>query len=136
MERRKDSEIIQNYQADIAKILDEHLSFKEYVEYCRKEHNLTQRNCGQNWQKMWEIIREKFVLEKDKLVSKHLNRYWDIYDRAVVQRDLTNARQALNDIAKLQGLFEPDKMEVKQDTVIEFRFGGDDTEGVDEIQTE
>jgi hypothetical protein len=133
MERRKDVDIFHHYQTDIPKILDEHLSFREYAEYCRKEHKLSQRVCSQNWQGMWEIIREKFVLEKDKLVSKHLNRYWDLYDRAITQRDLTNARQALNDIAKLQGLYEPDKLEVKQDTIIEFKFGGDDTDTTDEV---
>lgn len=132
--KRTDVEIYKHTKADMRVILDNNLSFREYSEYCRKTHRLNSGACSKNWQNIWDLIKEKFRLEKDKLVGKHLEAYWRIYDISLNSGDITNARQALNDIAKLQGLYEPDKMEIKQDTIIEFKFGGDDDITTDEIQ--
>ena len=49
---------------------------------------------------------------KDKLILKHTQKYWDIYEHALMSNDFTNARQSLNDLAKLQGLNEPDKVHI------------------------
>lgn len=105
-------------------ILDEHLSYTEYVEYC-KEKELSKPQANEYWLSCWNVIKKKFELEKDKLILKHTQKYWDIYAEALNTRDLTNARQALNDLAKLQGLNEPDKVEVRG-TSIKLNFGTPD----------
>ncbi len=47
----------------------------------------------------------------------------DLLDDIVsIQGDLTNGRQALNDLAKLQGLNEPDKVHITG-TSIKLNFG-------------
>jgi hypothetical protein len=61
-------------------------------------------------------------LEKDKLILKHLQKYWDVYEQAKSNGDMGNARQTLNDIAKMQGLNEPDKVHVTG-TSIKLNFG-------------
>jgi hypothetical protein len=105
----------------IKEIIDNHLSYAEYVEFCRgKELSRTQAN--EYWLACWNVIRKKFELEKDKLILKHTQKYWDIYQQALDNRDFTNARQSLNDLAKLQGLNEPDKIEVRG-TSIKLNFG-------------
>lgn len=126
MAKRTDVQIYHDKKKDIKKILDEHLSFKEYSEYCRTKYKLSQNRCSGVWQEMWDDIREKFRLEKDKLVTKHLDRYWTLYNEAVELGDINTARNILNDISKLQGLAEPDKLEINQDTIIKFQFGGDE----------
>jgi hypothetical protein len=69
------------------------------------------------------LLREKYQLERDKLINKHLAAYWSIYDLAIQSKDLSNARQTLNDISKLLGMAEPDKVDVKQELRIKFKFG-------------
>jgi|APGre2960657404_1045060.scaffolds.fasta_scaffold26698_6 hypothetical protein len=113
---------------DIRLILDGHWNWKMYAEYCRKTHKLGQNRCSQLYQELWEDIKERFKLEKDKLVSKHLDRYWGLYQGAINKEDYNTARLILQDISKLQGLNEPDKMELNGSTVIEFKFGGDEQE--------
>lgn len=72
---------------------------------------------------MWTEVKERFRHDRDKLVDKHLISYWDIYNNAVNVGDWSNARQTLDAIAKLQGLNEPDKLDLNSNTTIEFKFG-------------
>jgi hypothetical protein len=65
-------------------------------------------------------------LERDQLINKHLQKYWHIYDLALAKEDLNNARQTLNDISKLLGMAEPEKVDVKQELKIKFKFGIDE----------
>ncbi len=105
----------------IKAILDDHLSYLEYVAYC-KDREVSRSQANEYWVRSWAIMKKKFELEKDKLVLKHITKYWDIYKEALENSDLTNARQVLNDLAKLQGLNEPDKVEVRG-TSIKLNFG-------------
>jgi uncharacterized protein YeeX (DUF496 family) len=105
----------------IKKILKEHMSYAEYVVFCR-EHNLSASQANIYWMKAWSIVKKKFELENDKLITKHLQRYWELYDKAEDNNDLNTARQILNDIAKLLGLNEPDKVHVSG-TSIKLKFG-------------
>lgn len=109
------------------RILDTHMSYKEYVSMCVVEKKMSRSQANEYWLAAWNAVRNKFELEKDKLILKHTQRYWDIYSQAIELRDLTNARQALNDLAKLQGLNEPDKVEVRG-TSIKLNFGTPDVE--------
>jgi hypothetical protein len=109
----------------IQKILGEHFSHTEYVNWCRDNKDISRNQANEYWLSAWNTIRKKFDLDKNKLVLKHVHKYWEIHSEALEQRDLTNARQALNDLAKLMGLNEPDKVEVRG-TQIKLNFGNPD----------
>ena len=111
----------------IQQILHNHLSWRDYNNWCRTK-GLSEPRCNVWWKDVWEIIRSKSELSKEQMVSKHLIKYWDIYDEAINKNDLTNARQALNDIAKLFGLNEPDKVDTNLTGTIKFNFGDEPTE--------
>lgn len=105
----------------IRKILKEHMSYAEYVSFC-KEHNLSPSQANIYWMKAWGVVKKKFELEQDKLVTKHLQKYWELFDKADSNGDVNTARQILNDIAKLLGMNEPDKLHVSG-TSIKLNFG-------------
>jgi nitric oxide reductase activation protein len=112
-------------QESVRKILVEHFSHRDYVNWC-KSQNISVSQANQYWKSSWISLRKKFELEKDKLVLKHLAHYWDIHSRAIDEKDFTNARQSLNDIAKLIGLNEPEKVKVEHQ-VIKLNFGEPET---------
>lgn len=103
------------------KVFNDHLSWNEYIEWCRQQ-GLSREQAGKYWKRVWENVRDKFRLDKEKLIDKHLKHYWDIHSQALMTGDYSNARQTLNDIAKLMGLNEPDKVETKTEMKIKFRF--------------
>ena len=104
-------------------ILDQHMSYTDYVYYCKThEFSISAPQANEYWLKVWSLIKKKFELEKDKLILKHLQKYWDIYDQARTTGDLGNARQVLNDIVKLQGLAEAEKVHITV-TSIKLNFG-------------
>lgn len=103
-------------------ILENHLSYNEFVKWAKDNANLSKSQANEYWGKVWVLLKKKFELEKDKLILKHTQKYWDIYEQALIQSDLTNARNALNDLAKLQGLNEPDKVHITG-TSIKLNFG-------------
>ena len=105
----------------ITAVLDNHMSYNEYTQFC-KDKDLSKSQANEYWLKVWSVIKKKFELEKDKLILKHTQKYWDIYQQAIEQRDLTNARGSLNDLAKLQGLAQPEKIEITGKT-IKLNFG-------------
>lgn len=103
-------------------ILENHLSYSEFVKWAKDTANMSKSQANEYWGKVWVLLKKKFELEKDKLVLKHTQKYWDIYEQALIQGDLTNARNSLNDLAKLQGLNEPDKVHITG-TSIKLNFG-------------
>ena len=117
------SEMEEFISISIKRILTEHLSWKEYITWCKEIYNISERQANNNWLSVWSIIREKFKLERENLVNKHLFQYWELYDRALDKEDINTARQILNDIAKLIGLNEPDKVVLDTDKKIIFKFG-------------
>tara|TARA_R110000822_G_scaffold95196_7_gene217853 strand:+ start:1056 stop:1478 length:423 start_codon:yes stop_codon:yes gene_type:complete len=117
------AEQLQFEKESIKVIMDNHLSWKEYIRWC-KEYDISQDRGNFYWNKSWKTIREKYELDRVKQISKHLMKYWRLHDGAITRGDLNTARQTLNDIAKLMGLNEPDKVE-NNDT-ISFNFGTDE----------
>jgi len=109
-------------KTSIRKIMVEHLSWKQYVDYCYK-NGLGSSRANEYWKECWKTIRDKYQLEKDNQISKHLLHYWRIYDEASEKGDLTNARQTLDAIAKLMGLNEPDRIDMNTKGEITFKFG-------------
>lgn len=106
-------------------VINKHYSFTEYVDWCR-DQGISREQSIVYWKRVWDGVKERFRLEKDKLVDKHLQSYWDIHAEALETGDLSNARQTLDAIAKLQGLNEPDKIDIKGSTTIQFKFGDEE----------
>ena len=106
----------------ISLILDQHYSQTEVFNYMVKTYDITRQDASRYWKKAWGLIRDKFAHCKDDMIKKHLIKMWTIHDDALASKDYTNARNALNDIAKLVGLNSPDKIEHTHQT-IKLNFG-------------
>ena len=107
----------------LKEILNNHLSYNEYIKWVKTIHDVSNNQANEYWLRTWTLLDDKYQLERDKLINKHLRKYWEIYDMAIQSKDLTNARQVLNDISKLLGMNEAEKMDVKQELKIRFSFG-------------
>ena len=117
------SEVNYFISESVKKIMDEHLSHKEYIRWCKK-NQISRSMANVYWKRAWETIQQKYELERNKQVTKHLRKYWILHDEALQRGDINNARMTLNDIAKLMGLNEPDKVETSES--ITFNFGTDE----------
>ena len=107
-------------------ILDNHLSYTQYVEWCKQTNNLSQVQANEYWLRVWTMLNEKYQLERDMLINKHLQKYWTLYDIALEKEDISNARQVLESISKLLGMNEPERINTETELKIRFRFGGDE----------
>lgn len=121
-QKRTKAEVEEFINLSIQKILKEHMSWTEYVKWCKKD-GLGEKRCNHYWKISWGRVKEKFDIDRGKHIDKHLTHYWDLYDRANTTGDLSNARQILNDIVKLMGLAEAEKVEVNNKGEINFKFG-------------
>ena len=108
------------------KILNEHYSWREFTLWCMDVYDISEGQATNYWKSIWEEIRGKFELERDKLVTKHLQKYWLIHDEALERGDLNTARQTLNDISKMQGLNEPESLNINTTGEITFKFGDEE----------
>ena len=108
------------------RILSEHLSYTEYIDWLRHEYKLSKNQSNEYWLRTWSVLKEKYSLEREQLVTKHLKHYWSLYDMSLHKDDLSNARQVLNDISKLLGMNEPERVDVTQELKIKFKFGIED----------
>jgi hypothetical protein len=107
-------------------ILQKHLSYTQFTSWLLEEYGLSQQQSNEYWLRTWTTLNEKFRMEKDQMINKHLAHYWHLYDASFTKQDFSNARQVLNDISKLLGMNEPDKLDIKQELKIKFKFGGAD----------
>jgi len=107
-------------------ILQKHLSYTQFTSWLLEEYGLSQQQANEYWLRTWTTLNEKFRMEKDQMINKHLAHYWLLYDASFTKQDFSNARQVLNDISKLLGMSEPDKLDIKQELKIKFKFGGVD----------
>ena len=108
------------------RILSEHLSYTEYIDWIVAEYKVSKNQANEYWLRTWSVLKEKYSLEREQLITKHLRMYWEIYDLSLQKDDLSNARQVLNDISKLLGMNEAEKLDIKQELKIRFKFGTDD----------
>ena len=108
------------------RILSEHLSYTEYIDWLRHEYKLSKNQSNEYWLRTWSVLKEKYSLEREQLVTKHLKHYWSLYDMSLHKDDLSNARQVLNDISKLLGMNEPERVDVTQELKIKFKFNTND----------
>ena len=104
-------------------IIGKHLSYTEYIKWAKRNYGVSGQQANEYWLRVWTHLKEKYELDRDKLITKHLTKYWGIYDLAISGKDLSNARQTLDAIAKLMGLNEPDKLDMNTKGEITFKFG-------------
>jgi len=107
----------------VNEILTNHMSYTQFIKYAQNKWGISETQANEYWLRCWTLLREKYQLERDMLINKHLAAYWSIYDLAISKDDLSNARQTLNDISKLLGMAEAEKVDVKQELRIKFKFG-------------
>jgi hypothetical protein len=119
------AEIDQLIQESIDLLLKKHYSHKQYLRFCRSK-DLSAVQCNKYYKRTWDHIRSRFNLDRDKLVDKHLLNLWDLYDSALELNEINTARQVLTDIAKLQGLNEPEKIKI-DNHIIELKFNVEDS---------
>jgi len=107
-------------------ILSQHLSYTEFINWITKDKGISAQQANEYWLRTWTTMNEKFRMEKDQMINKHLAHYWELYNASFARNDFSNARQVLNDISKLLGMSEPEKLDVKQELKIKFKFGGEE----------
>ena len=110
----------------LQEILNNHLSYTEYIKWLKTQHKVSDKQANEYWLKTWTLLQEKYQLDRDQLITKHLKKYWEIYDYAMEDGDWSNARQTLNDISKLLGMNEPERINTETELKIRFKFGGED----------
>ena len=108
------------------RVLTEHLSYTEYINWIVTEYKISSNQANVYWLRTWSVLKEKYSLEREQLVTKHLRKYWEIYDLSLQKDDLSNARMVLGDISKLLGMNEPEALDIQQELKIRFKFGIDD----------
>jgi len=108
------------------RVLTEHLSYTEYINWIVTEYKVSSNQANVYWLRTWSVLKEKYSLEREQLVTKHLRKYWEIYDLSLQKDDLSNARMVLGDISKLLGMNEPEALDIQQELKIRFKFGIDD----------
>ena len=115
------------------RVLSEHLSYTEYIQWIVTEYKVSKNQANVYWLRTWSVLKEKYSLEREQLVTKHLRKYWEIYDLSLQKDDLSNARQVLGDISKLLGMAEPERLDIQQELKIRFKFNTSENDK-DEIQ--
>lgn len=80
--------------------------------------------------KMYKLVKDAYdrckpSIEKDKQKMRELMvaRLEDIIEEARDQRDRQNAIKAAQEINKLMGLYEPDKVDITADVNVDINFG-------------
>lgn len=110
----------------LQEILDKHLSYTEYTKWITAEYKMSFQQANEYWLRVWTLLHDKYQLDRENLINKHLQKYWSLYDLALSKEDISNARQVLESISKLLGMNEPEKVDVKQELKIKFKFGNDE----------
>lgn len=110
----------------VEKVFTEHLSWTEFNDWVIKKHKVSVNQANEYWKRVFEVVKEKYQMERDQEIDKHIYHFWRLYEGAVDKKDYNTARQILVDITKLKGLNEPDKLDVSQQTEITFKFGNEE----------
>ena len=116
------------------RVLSEHLSYTEYIQWIVTEYRVSKNQANVYWLRTWSVLKEKYSLEREQLVTKHLRKYWQIYDLSLQKDDLSNARQVLGDISKLLGMAEPERLDIQQELKIRFKFNTSENDKDEEQQ--
>jgi hypothetical protein len=106
--------------------MKKHLNYTMFCDWFMEEFEMSKHNADKYWYKVWKIIKSQFALETEQLVSKQIYELYDIYAAARDTGDLGTARKILEDIRKIQGIQEPEKINVKHEGTIRVSFGDEE----------
>lgn len=107
----------------VEKIINENLNYVMFVDWYVDQYELTKHNAHKDWVKCWNIIKSRFSLETDQLINKQLFQLYELFKEAREMGDFGTSRKILEDVRKIQGINEPDKLEVKHSGEIKISFG-------------
>jgi hypothetical protein len=127
-DKKTKSEVQQFLKEGLEKILNNHYSWSDFLRWSKEEHSLSESQANVYWVRIWSELKDRYKTEREQMLVKHIYKYWKIHDDALRKKDLNTARQVLNDIAKLMGLNEPEKVEVDNKETIIFKFGDENKE--------
>ena len=96
-------------------ILKHNFSRREWVQYCAKQYEISDRQADKYWSFANQHIIEKWTKKKDTLVEEHYGRLFDLYEKAVNAEEWNVARLCLQDLSKLTGINEPEKKDITSD---------------------
>lgn len=75
-----------------------------------------------------ELIKEEFEVEKEIMRPKLVATVNDILHNASLEKDANMRLKAVQELAKMTGGYEPSKLELKQDIVIDFNLSDENTD--------
>lgn len=107
------AQVEQIVQEGIYHILYSHMTHAEFGKWIKKEHNISQHQYY--WEKCWKAITDRFSHERDEMVKKHLHLLFNLHSRCITAEDRSTERQVLQDIAKVMGIQEGQKLTVTQE---------------------
>lgn len=98
--------------ATVSEMLIKGFSRQDILQYCAKEWNIQKRQSDEYIAKAKNKLIE--LAEKDIEFNKALaiERYNDLYRKNYGIKDYRECRQVQNDIVKLHGIAEPDKVDI------------------------
>ena len=104
-------------------IMTGHKNYSMFCEWFITTYDMSKHNAHKYWVKCWDIIKSRFALEQDQLISKQIYELYDLYKQAKDLGDFTNSRKILEDIRKIQGIDSPEKINIKHEGTITVSFG-------------
>ena len=110
----------------IEKVFTEHLSWTEFNNWVIKKHKVSVNQANEYWKRVFEVVKEKYKLDRENEIDKHVYHFWSLYDGAVDKKDYNTARQILVDLTKLKGLNEAEKVDLTTHQEIIFKFGNEE----------
>jgi hypothetical protein len=97
----------------INQILFSHMTWNEFQVWIRKEYTI--KDSNPYWKECWVKIQDRFNEERDQMVKKHLHHLYDLHKRCIESRDRATERATLQDIAKILGIQEGQKLSINSD---------------------
>jgi len=97
--------------ATVAEMIVKGQSRQDILQYGSKEWNVSDRTIDSYIDAAWSKIKSSVDKDVDKQVQLALSRYEDLYKRSFQIQDYRECRQVQNDIVKLLGLAEAQKID-------------------------
>ncbi len=108
------------------KIINENMNYTMFVDWYMEHYQMSKHNAYKDWNKVWNIIKSRFALDVDQLVNKQLHLLYDLFKEAREIGDFATSRKILEDVRKIQGINEPDKLTIKHEGEIKISFGDEE----------
>jgi hypothetical protein len=111
----------------VEKIINDNINYNMFVDWYTDHYDMSKHNAYKDWVKCWNIIKSRFALQTDQLINKQIYQLYDLFKEAREVGDFGTSRKILEDVRKIQGIEQPDKINIKHEGTINITFG-DETE--------